>query len=140
VSRGRARLARSPRLARAPATAAARTTIEFLERRSLRQVQQELAVRASVCVLIFVLNEWVHAGVGVEPDPTIRAAALTGVLYIAGHRPMQERPFFGADVASLLPKVRPSAVSLVTLVIVTGTSWIMGYTWAFLYNRLAKIV
>jgi hypothetical protein len=31
-------------------------------------------------------------------------------------------------------------VSLVTLVIVTGTSWIMGYTWAFLYNRLAKIV
>jgi hypothetical protein len=97
VSRGRARLARSPRLARAPATAAARTTIEFLERRSLRQVQQELAVRASVCVLIFVLNEWVHAGVGVEPDPTIRAAALTGVLlngpsYLAARTQRAARP------------------------------------------------
>ncbi len=54
--------------------------LEFPARRSLRQVQQELAVRASVCVLIFVLNEWVHAGAGVEPDPTIRAATLTGVL------------------------------------------------------------
>jgi hypothetical protein len=71
--------------------------LEFLERRNLRQVQQELAVRASVCVLIFVLNEWVHAGVGVEPDPTIRAAALTGVLlngpsYLAARTQRAARP------------------------------------------------
>jgi signal transduction histidine kinase len=51
----------------------------FVARRDLRQVRQELAVRASVCVLIFALNEWVHAGAGLEPDPTIRGATLTGV-------------------------------------------------------------
>ena len=47
--------------------------------------------------------------------------------------------FFGADVASLFPKVRPSVLSLVTLVIVTGMSWVMGYVWAWLYNWFAKM-
>ncbi len=47
--------------------------------------------------------------------------------------------FFGADVASLFPKVRPSVVSLVTLVMVVVMSWVMGYSWAWLYNRFAKM-
>jgi hypothetical protein len=46
--------------------------------------------------------------------------------------------FFGANVASLIPKVRPSVGSLVTLVIVVGMAWVMGYAWAWLYNRFAK--
>ena len=46
--------------------------------------------------------------------------------------------FFGANVASLVPRVRPSVGSLVTLVIVVGMAWVMGYAWAWLYNRFAK--
>jgi hypothetical protein len=47
--------------------------------------------------------------------------------------------FFGANVASLLPKVQPSAASLVTLVLMIGMSWVLGYVWAWLYNQLAKV-
>ena len=46
--------------------------------------------------------------------------------------------FFGANVASLFPKVRPSAASLVTLVLMIGMSWVAGYAWAGLYNRFAR--
>ena len=48
--------------------------------------------------------------------------------------------FFGANVASLFPKVQPSAASLVTLVLMIGMAWVVGYAWAWLYNRLAKTV
>jgi hypothetical protein len=48
--------------------------------------------------------------------------------------------FFGADVASLLTKVGPSVVSLITLVIVVGMACVMGFAWAWLYNRFAKTV
>lgn len=48
--------------------------------------------------------------------------------------------FFGANVASLFPKVQPSAASLVTLVLMIGMSWVVGYAWASLYNRFAKTV
>jgi hypothetical protein len=47
--------------------------------------------------------------------------------------------FFGANVASLFPKVQPSAASLLTLVLMIGMSWVVGYAWACLYNRFAKI-
>lgn len=46
--------------------------------------------------------------------------------------------FFGANVASLFPKVRPSLASLVTLVLMIGMSWVVGYVWAALYNRFTK--
>lgn len=48
--------------------------------------------------------------------------------------------FFGANVASLFPKVQPSAASLVTLVLMIGMSWVVGYAWAWLYNRFARAV
>jgi hypothetical protein len=48
--------------------------------------------------------------------------------------------FFGANVASLFPKVQPSAASLLTLVLMIGMSWVLGYAWAWLYNRFAKHV
>ena len=66
---------------------------------------------------------------------------LFGVLALVSPRTFQllfNAQFFGADVASLLPKARPSVVSLVTFVIVVGMSWVMGYVWAWLYNRIAK--
>ena len=46
--------------------------------------------------------------------------------------------FFGANVASLFPKVQPSAASLVTVVLMIGMSWVVGYAWAWLYNRFAR--
>jgi len=46
--------------------------------------------------------------------------------------------FFGANVASLFPKVQPSAASLATLVLMIGMAWVLGYAWAWLYNRFAK--
>ena len=47
--------------------------------------------------------------------------------------------FFGANVASLFPKVQPSAASLVTLVLMIVMSWVVGYAWAWLYNRFTQI-
>jgi hypothetical protein len=48
--------------------------------------------------------------------------------------------FFGANVASLFPKVQPPAASLVTLVLMIVMSRVVGYAWAWLYNRSAKIL
>jgi 2TM family of unknown function (DUF5676) len=47
--------------------------------------------------------------------------------------------FFGADVASLLPAVMPYQGFLVTFVILVVSAWLIGYAWAWLYNRLASI-
>ena len=75
-------------------------------------------------------------------------AALTAALYVlfallalVAPRVFQilfDAQFFGANVASLFPKVQPSAASLVTLVLMIGMAWIAGYAWAWLYNRFAK--
>jgi hypothetical protein len=46
--------------------------------------------------------------------------------------------FFGANVASLFPKVAPSPASILTFVVMIGMAWVMGYAWAWLYNRFAK--
>ena len=46
--------------------------------------------------------------------------------------------FFGANVASLFPKVQPSPASLVTLALMIVMSWVAGYAWAWLYNRFAR--
>ena len=67
---------------------------------------------------------------------------LFGVLALVSPRTFQllfNAQFFGADVASLLPKATPSVVSLVTFVIVVGMSWVVGYAWAWLYNQLARV-
>lgn len=66
---------------------------------------------------------------------------LFGVLALVSPRAFQllfNAQFFGADVAALLPKVTPSFVSFVTFIIVVGMSWVIGYVWAWLYNRIAK--
>jgi 2TM family of unknown function (DUF5676) len=45
--------------------------------------------------------------------------------------------FFGADVASLLPRA-PSTRRLVPgAIIVIATAWVFGLIWALLYNRWA---
>jgi hypothetical protein len=46
--------------------------------------------------------------------------------------------FFGANVASLFPKVAPSAAAVLTFVIMVAMAWALGYAWAWLYNRFAS--
>jgi hypothetical protein len=75
-------------------------------------------------------------------------AVVTAVLYVLfallamiaprAFQVLFDAQFFGANVASLFPKVQPSAASLVTLVLMIGMSWMVGYAWAWLYNRFAK--
>jgi 2TM family of unknown function (DUF5676) len=75
-------------------------------------------------------------------------AVVTAVLYILfvllaiiaprAFQVLFDAQFFGANVASLFPKVQPSAASLVTLVLMVCMSWIVGYAWAWLYNRFAR--
>jgi 2TM family of unknown function (DUF5676) len=75
-------------------------------------------------------------------------AVLTTVLYVLfaiiefvsprAFAILFDAQFFGANVASLFPKVQPSAASLVTLVLMIVMSWVVGYVWAWLYNRFAN--
>jgi hypothetical protein len=75
-------------------------------------------------------------------------AVLTTVLYVLfaiialvsprAFAILFDAQFFGANVASLFPKVQPSAASLVTLVLMIVMSWVVGYMWAWLYNRFAN--
>jgi hypothetical protein len=44
--------------------------------------------------------------------------------------------FLGADVASLLPRQRPATGFLATLVALVIGAWLLGFCWAWLYNRL----
>jgi len=47
--------------------------------------------------------------------------------------------FFGADVASLLPRVVPHEGFIGTFLILVISAWLIGYAWAWLYNRLAAV-
>lgn len=46
--------------------------------------------------------------------------------------------FFGADVASLLPKDISLLLMLAEFVALLAGAWGIGFVWAALYNRLAK--
>lgn len=46
--------------------------------------------------------------------------------------------FFGADVASLLPKASNPLLVLAELVALLAGAWAIGFVWATLYNRWAK--
>jgi hypothetical protein len=45
--------------------------------------------------------------------------------------------FLGADVASLLPHKLPATGYLATLIALVISAWVLGFCWAWLYNRLA---
>jgi 2TM family of unknown function (DUF5676) len=66
---------------------------------------------------------------------------LFAILALVAPRVFQilfDAQFFGANVASLFPKVQPSAASLLTLILMIGMSWVLGYAWAWLYNRFTR--
>jgi hypothetical protein len=45
--------------------------------------------------------------------------------------------FFGADVASLLPRVAGHPGFVLTFLILVATAWGFGFLWAWLYNVFA---
>lgn len=46
--------------------------------------------------------------------------------------------FFGADVASLLPKDISPLLMLAEFMALLAGAWIIGFVWAILYNRFSK--
>jgi hypothetical protein len=46
--------------------------------------------------------------------------------------------FFGADVASLLPKDVSPLLMLAEFIALLAGAWGIGFVWAFLYNRFSK--
>ncbi|MGH7266657.1 MAG: DUF5676 family membrane protein [Candidatus Rokuibacteriota bacterium] len=65
--------------------------------------------------------------------------ALTALLSPSLFRLLFNAQFFGADVASLLPRVIPYDGFVVTFVVLVISAWVIGYAWAWLYNRLTAI-
>ena len=73
-------------------------------------------------------------------------AIVSGVFYLAlyilavvwrdAFRFVFNTQFLGADVASLLPRGRPATGFLSTLVALVVSAWLLGFCWAWLYNRL----
>lgn len=46
--------------------------------------------------------------------------------------------FLGADVASLLPRELTVSAFVGTFIVLVMFGWIVGFGWAWLYNRLAR--
>lgn len=74
-------------------------------------------------------------------------AIVSGVLYLLlealaalgprAFRFLFNAQFFGADVASLLPRQRSHTSRVSTLAAIVIGVWVVAYAWAWLYNRLA---
>ncbi len=75
-------------------------------------------------------------------------AILTGFSYLAlyllavvwreGFRFFFNAQFFGADVASLLPRELTVGSFVGTLLVLIVFAWVVGYAWTWLYNEIAK--
>jgi 2TM family of unknown function (DUF5676) len=61
---------------------------------------------------------------------------ILAVVWPSGFRFFFNAQFFGADVASLLPRELSYAGFVGTLVTVVAGVWVVAYAWAWLYNRL----
>ncbi len=74
-------------------------------------------------------------------------AILSGIVYLAlyvlavvwreAFRFIFNAQFFGADVASLLPRELSYTGFVGTLVVIMVLTWMFAFAWAWLYNRLA---
>jgi hypothetical protein len=63
---------------------------------------------------------------------------LIRLLAPIGFRFLFNAQFMGADVASLLWRDIPAGTLILSFVLAVATAWILAYTWARLYNRLAR--
>jgi hypothetical protein len=74
-------------------------------------------------------------------------AALTALVYLlftllalvspSAFQLVFNAQFFGADVASLFPRVPGRPGFLLTFIILVATAWLFGWAWAWLYNVFA---
>jgi len=75
-------------------------------------------------------------------------AILSGLIYLLfyvlavvwrdGFRFLFNAQFFGADIASLLPRELSYTAFVGTEVVVIVSGWVFGYCWAWLYNQLSR--
>jgi hypothetical protein len=65
---------------------------------------------------------------------------ILGVVWREAFRFLFNAQFFGADVASLLPRDLTISVFVGTLLVLIVVAWAFGYAWAWVYNRLAQVI
>jgi uncharacterized protein DUF5676 len=65
---------------------------------------------------------------------------ILGVVWREAFRFLFNAQFFGADVASLLPRDLTTSVFVGTLLVLIVVAWVFGYAWAWVYNRLAQVI
>ena len=75
-------------------------------------------------------------------------AILCGLIYLLfyvlavvwrdGFRFVFNAQFFGADIASLLPRELSYMTFIGTWVVLIVSGWVFGYCWAWLYNQLSR--
>jgi hypothetical protein len=75
-------------------------------------------------------------------------AIVTGIAYLLlhlirlitpiGFRFLFNAQFLGADVASLLWKEIPIGTFILSFVLAVLAAWMLGYAWAWLYNKLTR--
>ena len=63
---------------------------------------------------------------------------LLAVVWRDGFRFLFNAQFFGADIASLLPRELSYITFVGTGVVVIVSGWVFGYCWAWLYNQLSR--
>ena len=63
---------------------------------------------------------------------------LLGVVAPGSFKFLYNAQFFGADVASLLPRRITAGGVVATLATLVVTGWIFGYAWVWLYNTFAR--
>ena len=63
---------------------------------------------------------------------------LLAVIWQEAFRFVFNAQFLGADVASLLPRELSYVGFIGTFVTLTIGTWVFGFAWAWLYNRLAR--
>lgn len=76
-------------------------------------------------------------------------ATISGALYLLlyilavvwpdASRFLFNAQFFGADVASLLPRELSYAGFVGTLVVIIAGVWVFAFAWAWVYNRLVRV-
>jgi hypothetical protein len=64
---------------------------------------------------------------------------LLAVLWREAFRFVFNAQFYGADVASLLPGQLSYVGFVGTFITVIVSAWLVGYAWAWLYNRLTRL-
>jgi len=64
---------------------------------------------------------------------------LLGVVWRDAFRFLFNAQFLGADVASLLPRDGNASIFVGTLLVLIVVTWVFGYVWAWLYNRIAQV-